>query len=395
MADPTTWTNIGSPVSGTSVPVSGLTPGASYDLRVIATGPGGSATSSVLTVTTGTYVLPGAPGAPVIGVITSNSVALTWGLSTTGTVPINYQAQYRLAGQTTWSLFGSPAANASSVTITGLTASSNYEFSVVASNPAGTTVSGVTAAKTASASAAPSAPSGLNVQSASANSLTIGWSASSGTPPITYQPQYRPSGSGTWINVGSATSETSVQVTNLSPGTSYDFQVIASGPGGSATSSVLTVSTPAATTPPSAPVNFAITAIMTTGASLSWETPASGTRPINYQPQYRLSGTTVWSSFGSLIPSLTVTITGLLSGRTYDFQVVATNSGGSTPSAILTAATIVPPSFPSSPGPLTPWIITPTSVSLSWPGSKGSATPVLYQPQYRDRRQLRLVLFRQ
>jgi hypothetical protein len=383
MADPTTWTNIGSPVSGTSVPVSGLTPGASYDLRVIATGPGGSATSSVLTVTTGTYVLPGAPGAPVIGVITSNSVALTWGLSTTGTVPINYQAQYRLAGQTTWSLFGSPAANASSVTITGLTASSNYEFSVVASNPAGTTVSGVTAAKTASASAAPSPPSGLNVQSASANSLTIGWSASSGTPPITYQPQYRPSGSGTWINVGSATSETSVQVTNLSPGTSYDFQVIASGPGGSATSSVLTVSTPAATTPPSAPVNFAITAIMTTGASLSWETPASGTRPINYQPQYRLSGTTVWSSFGSLIPSLTVTITGLLSGRTYDFQVVATNSGGSTPSAILTAATIVPPSFPSSPGPLTPWIITPTSVSLSWPGSKGSATPVLYQPQYR------------
>jgi hypothetical protein len=384
MPDPTTWTNIGSPVSGTSVPVTGLTPATSYDLRVIATGPGGSTTSSVLTVTTGTYVLPNSPGAPAVGTITSTSVVLSWALSTSGTVPINYQAQYRLAGQTSWTPFGAPATNASSVTVAGLTPSSNYEFSIIASNPAGATVSGVSAAKTASSATGPSAPGGLTVQGATTTSLTIGWTASVGTSPITYQPQYRPSGSTTWVSIGSAISATSAQATNLSPGTSYDFQVIASGPGGSATSAILIATTPAAAISPSAPVNFAITAIMTTAASLSWETPVTGTRPINYQPQYRLSGSLVWVNFGQLVPSLTITITGLLSGRTYDFQVVATNSVGSTPSAPLTAATIVPPSFPSNPGPLTPWIITPNSVSLAWPGSTpGGASAALYQPQYR------------
>jgi hypothetical protein len=65
-------------------------------------------------------------------------------------MPITYQARYRIPAQTTaWTTFG-PTFSASPATITGLTAGTNYDFSVVSFNGAGSTASAPVSAQTVS-----------------------------------------------------------------------------------------------------------------------------------------------------------------------------------------------------------------------------------------------------
>jgi hypothetical protein len=383
MAATTTFQNVGAASTSTSFPVSGLTPGTGYDFDVVASNSAGSATSNILTVTTGNYTLPSAPTNVTVSSVTSTSAVLSWAASTTGSSPITYQAQYQVQGQTSWTPVGSPSASVSA-TISGLQPGTPCNFSVLAINPAGSVISSIAQATTLSLSVPPSLPTGLQVLSASTTSLTIGWNASAtGSQPITYQLQYRVSGQGAaWANVGPASSALSGTASGLTPGQTYDFQVIASGPGGTVASTTFTASTPAITVPPSVPGGFAVVGITSTSATLSWSA-SSGTTPILYQPQYRPSGTTAWSDFGQPISALSVTITSLVSGRTYDFQVVARNGVGSTPSATQTAATLSQVVRPSAPGAPVAWIITPTSVSLSWSASASGTMPIAYQPQFR------------
>jgi hypothetical protein len=93
------------------------------------------------------------------------------------------------------------------------------------------------------------------------NSLTLTWAAStSGTPPITYQPQFRVTGATTFISFGPAISGLSVVVTGLSPATNYDFDVIAINSVGSRASAIATGATaPITGVAPSAPGNLVIT----------------------------------------------------------------------------------------------------------------------------------------
>jgi hypothetical protein len=58
-----------------------------------------------------------------------------------------------------------------------------------------------------------------------------------------------------------------------------------------------------------------------------------------YQPAFRIHGATTFIPFGGLISSVSVAVTGLSPITSYDFQVVASNSFGSTPSAIVVAST--------------------------------------------------------
>lgn len=85
--------------------------------------------------------------------------------------------------------------------------------------------------------------------------------------------------------------------------------------------------------------------------TLTWVASTSGTPPITYQAQFRISGGTTFIPFGSPIPGLTVVVTGLNANTNYDFDVAAINTAGQAVSAIATGTTGpvtgVPPSVPT------------------------------------------------
>jgi hypothetical protein len=114
---------------------------------------------------------------------------------------------------------------------------------------------------------------------------------------------------------------------------------------------------------------------------LAWT--AASTSPTSYSVQYRVSGTTGWST----APSVTTpgcTVTSLLSATNYDFVVSASNSAGAgSPSAIVTATTLASLSPPGQAADLTTSNATTSSISLAWspPASGGAASS--YTVQYR------------
>ena len=75
----------------------------------------------------------------------------------------------------------------------------------------------------------------------------------------------------------------------------------------------------------------------TSSVNLQWERPYSdgGSKIQGYRVEYRDVSDSTWSmASGSLIKSQTYTVTGLVTGNTYEFQIKATNSAGdSRPSA--------------------------------------------------------------
>jgi hypothetical protein len=274
-----------------------------------------------------------------VGTPSQTAVPLTWTVPTSGTGTISYQVQYRPSGTSSWTNWGS-AQTATSSTVAGLTAATSYDFRVIDSNAAGSSTSGTVTASTASA--APAAPTGLITSTPTSTTISLSWTASaSGTPQITYQPQYRVTGTTPWTNFGGLISGTSVVVSGLAAGTSYDLQVVAQNAGGTTASTSITSSTTAAATVVSGQATgLAVTAGATTSTlPLSWTAPATGTPGFAYQVRYRVTGQTAWQNFNGEVVTTSETITGLSAATSYDVQVQSINSAGTSVSAILTTPT--------------------------------------------------------
>jgi hypothetical protein len=97
---------------------------------------GTSVNGSLAVATFATTQIPGAPTSLTVGTITNTSIALTWAAGT-GATPTSYTVQYRTHGTTPWTTFGTQPTTGS-VTVTGLTASVQYDFQVDATNTYGT-----------------------------------------------------------------------------------------------------------------------------------------------------------------------------------------------------------------------------------------------------------------
>ncbi len=198
------------------------------------------------------------------------------------------------------------------------------------------------------ANAAPSSPPGqvanLASGSATSNSIALTWSTpSTGGSPTSYTVQYRVSGTGTWTTVSAPSGSTGATVVGLSPTTSYDFAVAAINSSGSGpistTVTAVTVAVQAAA--PGQVVNLSATTATTTSVSLSWSPAASGGVPSSYMVQYAVSGSSSWSTFATGLTGTATSVTNLVAGTTYLFQVTAMNAAGSGPvSASLSASTV-------------------------------------------------------
>jgi len=167
-----------------------------------------------------------------------------------------------------------------------------------------------------STTAAPAAPA-FTATTVSAAQINLYWSSVSGVTSY----QIEEAVNGAWKQINSvASSYGGTEIIGLTAGTTYDFDVVATNAAGSTWGTQKL-----ATTLTAAPA-FTATTVSPGQINLYWTAVPGAT---SYQIEIVING--AWKQIVSLAGSTTSQgITGLAAGTTYDFDVVATNSGGST-----------------------------------------------------------------
>ncbi|AMV24585.1 Fibronectin type III domain protein [Gemmata sp. SH-PL17] len=214
----------------------------------------------------------------------------------------------------------------------------------------------------------PLPPTGLS-GTPTTNSVTLSWTdANAGI--ATYRAEYSLDGE-SWSNGGNtAAGGTFVTVGGLTPATLYFFRAFAevefNGDSvDSATAPVITVVTSdPPQLPPGVPVGLNTLVLSSERIDLGW-TPADDTDQ-GFEVQYSLHDADTWTSLPLTAPHATgASVTGLVTGTSYDFRVRGFNGfGASDWTPIVTAQTQSPAQAPNA----------PTNLAVSLPSGGAAAT---------------------
>jgi hypothetical protein len=284
-------------------------------------------------------------------------VGLTWSAPAAGGSGItNYKVEYKTSAGSVWTTINTLTL---SYTVTGLTASTSYDFRVTAENAGGSGPVSATSSATPTGLTVAGQPTGLTVAT-SGTSMLLTWTApvvTGGGAGITdYFIEYQ-TGAGAYVSWGhTASTATTSLITGLPSGVAYNFKVSAVNAQGTGTASTVVAATTA--TVPGVPTG--LTAVSTSGQiALSWTAPAStGGSPItDYQIDYR-TGAAAFTTFSDGVSASTgATITTLTNGVAYDFRVYTKNLVGT--SSTFAAVTATPTSAGGT------FTITPTATAAA------------------------------
>lgn len=323
-------------VTSTSYTASGLSASTAYTFKVVAKNSAGSSTG--VTVNATTSAPPVSAPADVTGLgtsnVTYNAAIVNWTASSGATSYDVYQGAL---------LLGNTAST--SYNVTGLSASTQYTFKVVAKNSAGSSA-GVTTTVT-TAVAPPADVTNLAASSITQTTLTLGWTASTGASSYDVY-------NGTTL-LGNATTN-SYNITGLTAGTAYTFKVIAKNVSGSSTG--VTVNATTTVNAPADVTNLATSSVTQTTLTLGWTASATATSYDVYNGITLLGNVTTTS----------YNVTGLTASTAYTFKVVAKNAGGSSTGATVNvttqaAADTTPPDPVTN---LTAGTVTSSTIPVTW-----------------------------
>lgn len=147
---------------------------------------------------------------------------------------------------------------------------------------------------------------------------------------------------------------------------------------GTSISQILVVTTPPLGVAPGPATSLTLSNISTTSITLSWTAPTTGSLPLSYRPQVSVSGSGVWTPYGSgSIATTTVSITGLTVATSYLFEIVTSNGSGNSTSASVAATTLAV--APGAPTGLAVVSVAQSSVSLQWVAPALGTPPLTYQ----------------
>lgn len=266
------------------------------------------------TTSTGTVLSWSAPSAPANCSITSYTV---------------YKGGTALATVT----------DGTSYTVTGLTASTAYSFTVAATDAAGASAqsaaASVTTLPTNNCATNPAAPTGLAATGTTSTSTTLNWTADTAPANCTIA-SYTVYKGGSSIGTVSGTS---FAVTGLTASTAYSFTVAATDAAGTSSQStalsVTTLPAPSCTAKPAAPTGLSASGTASTSTTLSW---TADTAPANCTIEsYTVyeGGTAIGTAEGT-----SFAVSGLVASTSYSFSVAANDVEGASPqSAALSVTT--------------------------------------------------------
>ena len=173
-------------------------------------------------------------------------------------------------------------------------------------------------------------PLGLNVTNINASSAQLSWTAVSGS--LSYDVDYKLSSTfNDWTNAVTATTSTSINLVGLNSLMTYDWRVRARCSSSSSAYRVSQLTTPPATC--SSPSGLTTTNISSNSAMLSWN---AVTGAVNYNVQYKTSGSGMWITAVASTVSLSYSLSGLSALTAYDWRVGA-NCGNYTVSSFNTS----------------------------------------------------------
>ena len=343
--------------------LTGLNSGTTYYFVAESTGANGatgySATYSF--TTTGTPPVNPAPVITAITVtnITNTTVTVNWATDQASSSQVNYggTTSYGSSSPLTTSLTTSH-----SVTLTGLTLGTTYDFEVVSSNSFGVTATSPNASFTTTGSAPAPVIIAVTSTNVTSGTATITWTTDQASSSQVNYGLTTGYGSSSALASALVTSH-SVILAGLAPNTTYDFDVFsANSANTSATSGNFTFTTQAATATPPAISDVAFWGVTRSGVIISCSTDVLSKTAVQY-------GTT--AALGQLSPVQTtlssshgVTLTGLAAGTTYYFVGQSADSNGNTGYSMAY-------SFTTLPGPPTISAVTATpatgnSAAVSW-----------------------------
>ncbi|MBL0357411.1 MAG: fibronectin type III domain-containing protein [Chitinophagaceae bacterium] len=309
-----TWTSFSTAQTGTTASLTGLASGSLYDWRVTATCTSGVGAAATAQFTTQTVCVAPAGLSSTPG---STTAAVSWAAVTAAT---SYAVEYKLNTSATWTSF-STAQTGTSANLTGLVASSLYDWRVSATCPSGTT-SATAAQFTTTAPAVCNVPTGLTSIPAS-TTATVSWTTVSGA--VSYAVEYKLNTSATWTSFSTAQTGTSPSLTGFVSSSLYDCRVTTDCLSGSSAAPAAQFST---TAPPvcNAPTGLASSAITSSGATVSW-TAVSGA--VSYAVDYKLNASATWTSFSTAQTGTSASLTGLVASSLYDWRVTTNCASGS------------------------------------------------------------------
>ena len=361
------WTLLNRPGKDVrSFSVTGLERGTTYTFSVEASIFPIAATRSVpLSVTT---LENGTPENVAVAVTSSTAATVTWSDESGDETRFEVQGRQKGDAAAGWPRLAQAGANATSASLTGLTAGAEYEIRVQAVRAGGNHLNG----PVVGFRLPPAAPSNLASADLAATSVKLSWTD------VANETGYRVmrlQADGAWTEHQSlAADATEAVVGGLAEKTSYTFAVVAANAAGdSARSNQVTVDTPWA----GAPGAVTVTAKTSATATVTW-TDGGVSGATEYLVEGRGQGSSqAWSSLAQVAPGVeTASLTGLTAGTAYELRVRAERPGDNDPvSEVLTLA--LPPPPPTN---LASADLAATSVTLSW-------TDVANETGYRVMRQ--------
>jgi hypothetical protein len=308
-----------------TVTLTGLTLGTTYDFDVVSANAGAMSSTSPNAVFTTTNVVYTPPVIAKVTTtsLTSNSVTVTWTTDQPASSQVSYGAT---TGYGSSSTLDPNLVTAHSVTLTGLTAGTAYDFDVASTNAAAqSTTSPNSTFTTPATTATPPYVGYVAAWGINNTGATVTWSTDvSANTQLAYGTSTA-LGQMSPLQAAMAASH-GVTLTGLNPGTQYYFVAQSTGAdGATGYSAVMTFTTTGTqTAPPPTISSVAVNSIANTSAIVTWSTDQAASSQVSY------GVTTMYTLSSTLDPALltahSVTLTGLMPGTQYDFDVMSANS---------------------------------------------------------------------